>query len=81
MRISIQNLQDDISQKQLEVAFGHLGAIELCRERWGLVAYVELKSDVDVRLAVRSLRGVHFLGRHINVAQVRPRPASEGLHF
>ena len=82
--IFVGNLDYQVTEKDLEVAFAQYGTVEkvnLIRDRdTGQsrgIAFVEMSNSADALNAINALNGQQLVGRAINVSEATP-PAQTG---
>ncbi len=80
MNLFVGNLSWDVTQDELESAFGAFGQVgsakimmdrETGKPRG--FAFVEMANDGEAQKAIASLNGKEFKGRALNVNEARPR--------
>ena len=80
MNLFVGNLSWDVTQDELESAFGAFGQVgsakimmdrETGKPRG--FAFVEMSNDGEAQKAIASLNGKEFKGRALNVNEARPR--------
>lgn len=80
MNLFVGNLSWDISQNELEAAFGAFGQVSSAKIMMDRetgkprgFAFVDMPNDGEAQKAVQSLNGKEFKGRQLNVNEARPR--------
>jgi RNA recognition motif-containing protein len=83
MNLFVGNLSWDVTQDELETAFGAFGQVgsakimmdrETGKPRG--FAFVDMPNDTEAQKAIQSLNGREFKGRALNVNEARPRENS-----
>lgn len=80
MSIYVGNLSYEVSQEDLQSAFGEYGTVsrvQLPTDReTGRVrgfAFVEMTSEAEETAAIEALNGAEWMGRDLKVSKARPR--------
>ena len=80
MNLFVGNLSWDVSQDDLEAAFGAFGQVSSAKIMMDRetgkprgFAFVDMPNDADAQKAIQNLNGKDFRGRQLNVNEARPR--------
>ncbi|HUT70399.1 MAG TPA: RNA-binding protein [Desulfatiglandales bacterium] len=85
MNIYVGNLSYEVSEEDLQEAFGAFGQVESVRiikdkysgQSKGF-AFVEMPAGTEAQSAINDLNGKELKGRALNVNEARPRTESRG---
>jgi RNA recognition motif-containing protein len=80
MNLFVGNMSWDVSQDDLETAFGAYGQVSSAKIMMDRetgkprgFAFVEMSNDSDAQKAIQGLNGKELKGRALNVNEARPR--------